>query len=169
MKKILFSLILIALLFGCTAPIPGINDEAAITEFKKIRSDYGMEQGFNPDQSQMNNYLNKLSVFRGAIGFGEAGRVVEAEIDSATAFFYLVKAMSESNSLDFYNLNCKDIKISNTIDYADAAMKNADDAALKINALSPGALSNLRENQLEAVLNYRQSAEQIKIAINELC
>lgn len=169
MKKILISLVLIAIIFGCTAPIPGINDEAAITEFKNVRADYGMERGFTADQSQMNNYLNKLSAFRGAVGFGEAGRVVEAEIDSATAFLYLVKAMSESNSLDFYNLNCKDIKITNTLAYADAAMKNADDAELKINALSPGALTNLRENQLEAVLDYRQNAEQIKIAVNELC
>ena len=164
---IVLTLILAILLAGCTVPSP--NDGAVLEEFKSIRSNYGMENGFTPDQQAMNSYLNKLSGFRGAIGFGEAGTIVQAEIETATTFLYLTKAMTESGSLDFYNVNCTDIKLKNTINYADSAIASASKAESTISSLSDGAKQNLRENQLEAVLDYKQNAEQIKIAINEIC
>ena len=170
MKKILFGLLALILVFGCTAPsVPGLNDAATIDEFKSIRAEYGMEDGFNGTSSEMNAYLNKLSAFRGAIGFGEAGKVVGAEIKSATSFYYLIKALTESNSLNFYDLDCKDRKIENTLAYADAVISNANEAELLINALSPGARENLREYQLEAVQGYKVNAEQLKSSINEIC
>jgi hypothetical protein len=169
MKKLFFVLVVALFLFGCTAPIATLDDSVVLEEFKSIRADYGMENGFTPDQQAMNAYLNKLSGFRGAVGSGGAGDVVKAEIETATTFYYLTKALSESGSLDFYNVNCNDIKLKNTVSYADATIESASDADTTISSLSENALKNLRDNQLETVREYKTTAEQIKIAINEIC
>jgi hypothetical protein len=167
MKNIIIFFALALFLFGCTVPNP--NDGSYLEEFNEIKSTHGMENGFFADQVAMNSYLNELSELRGSILFGEAGNVVQAEIETATSFSYLIKALSESGSLDFYNINCNDLKIKNTVIYANNAIENSVNAERTISSLSDNLKENLRENQLEVVKEYKQNAEQIKMAINELC
>lgn len=167
MKHIIVFFAIALFLFGCTVPSP--NDSVYLKEFNEIKSNHNMENGFFADQLAMNSYLNDLSELRGSILFGEAGNVIQAEIETANAFYYLVKALSESGSLDFYNINCNDLRIKNTIIYANNAIENSANAERTISGLNDNLKENLRENQLEVVKEYKQNAEQIKMAINELC
>jgi hypothetical protein len=168
MKNIIILLICLSLFFGCVA-IPSLNDSKDLEEFKAIQLNYGVENGFLANQQSLNSYLNELSEFRGKIMFGETAQIIDAEIATTKVFYYLVLALTESNSFDFYNINCNNIRVKNSIAYSNLVIKNASEAEQIISSLSEDSRKYLRENQLESIKEFKQNAEQIKISINEVC
>ena len=152
------------LLFGCTMQ----SDSESLKDFEELKIRFEMQKGFSPNLITMNDYLIELSALR-AKSVGSAGKILDAEISSAQAYFYLASALNASNAIDYLSPKCSSKEVKTTQDFVFLSIKSANDAITKLSALSAQELSNLRENQLEAAKGYKERALEISDYLNQIC
>jgi len=165
---LVISLILFSvLLFGCTALDPNA-EKKSLEQFSKLQKSYGVEDSFSPILGTMNDYITDLAVVASSAPAGTK-KFIDAELFSASAFYYLNRALDESQLVDYQNLRCSAIEVKSTMELINMASTYQAKAVLAISTLTEGELKNLRLNQLGTVKGFDNQISQIKAFFDEKC
>jgi len=172
MKKIIIILVvLLVLSLGCTQTK---DDGTVMLEFTKLKQEYGIKDSYSPDIDIMNNYINDLSELR-AESSVFVSKVLDAEINSAQSFYYLLIAYETSQGIDSFPAQCSIQKVRNSKNYLETmkfislSIQKSEDAADLLVSLSAQELDHLKSDQLLLVKQYAQSAENLEVELNGIC
>ena len=170
-KMIIILLILLVLSIGCT----GTKDDATVMfEFTKLKQDYGVNEAFSPDATVMNDYINDLSELR-AESSVFVSKVLDAEINSAQSFYYLITAYESSREIDFFPSKCSLQEIRNsknylqTSKYIKLSIKRSSDATDLLASLNAAELEHLRSDQLLMVKQYAAQSKTLEAELLAIC
>jgi hypothetical protein len=170
-KKMAFTvtLVLIALLFlglfGCTSPQA---EKDNLTKFTSLQQKYFVVAGYSSSLTTMNDYISALSLLR-ASSTGSSAKIIEAELYSAQAFYYLNKTMVDSAPIDYKQIKCNSTEVKNIISTINLASEYSAKAVIAINGLNADQQTALRTNQLQTVLGQQESINEIKKFFEEKC
>ena len=147
-KMIIILLILLVLSIGCT----GTKDDATV----------------------MNDYINDLSELR-AESSVFVSKVLDAEINSAQSFYYLITAYESSREIDFFPSKCSLQEIRNsknylqTSKYIKLSIKRSSDATDLLASLNAAELEHLRSDQLLMVKQYAAQSKTLEAELLAIC
>ena len=162
---LILALLALTALSGCTTPQ---SDSASLQKLSALQESFGMKNAYSSNPAQMNDYISDLSALRAKAG-GNAAKIIDAEISSAQAFYYLSLALGASNEIDYQNVNCNSKQVSSAVEYEKLALSASARAISLVSALGEEELKSMRANQLDMVKGYKASAEQIKSFIASSC
>jgi len=156
---------MLALMLGCT----GLSsDKDSLSQLAALENKYGVKDSFSPNAETMNDYISSLSLLRGKSG-GSAAKVLDAELYSAEAFYYLNNALAGSAMIDFQKMGCSSKEVRGAISSISLAENYYNKAIPAINALSGDEKNYLRQNQLETIQGYGSKITQIKAFFAQKC
>ena len=167
-RKLIVAIVLIALIFltlGCVSPQA---EKQAVEKMNLLQQKYLIKENFSTNQTTMNDYINELSMLKSQ-NLGGEGKIIEAELYSAQAFYYLNKALILSTSIDYQKLSCSSKEVKETISSINLAEEYQQKAVSLIQSLSGDQQKNLRTNQFETINNYEQTISQIKNFFEQKC
>ena len=159
------ALIALAALGGCTAPQ---SDSASLQKLSALQESFGVKNAYSSNPAQMNDYISGLSELRAKSG-GSSAKIIDAELSSAQAFYYLSLALGASNEIDYQSVSCNSKQVSSAVEYDKLALTASTRAISFVSLLSAEELKSMRANQLDMVKSYKASAEQIKSFIASSC
>ncbi|MDD3083544.1 MAG: hypothetical protein PHP82_00815 [Candidatus ainarchaeum sp.] len=162
MKKIIFCLLVIVTLFGCT----NVSKEFSENDFFDLKKEYFMEESFNPNQDLMNSYINEISLMR-SNSSDSLAKVLDFEIASAQSFLYFSKSLEESKKINYFSKHCNTIEYKNTILYLNLAIKYSEQANSII--LLPNEIFLIRNNQQETINEINISSKEYLLSMRETC
>jgi len=153
------------LLFGCTSTQ---TDKESLSKLSLLEQKYFMVNGYSSSVTTMNDYISELSLLRSKAG-GDSAKVIEAELYSAEAFYYLNKTIIDSSSINSVQIKCSSSEVQNVISSIKLASEYSVKAVALINSLNSEKQKALRENQLQIVLGQQEQITQIKKFFEEKC
>ncbi len=156
----------LVLLFGCTAPTQ--TDKEALSKFTLLQQKYFVVSGYSSSITTMNDYISELSLLRSKSG-GESAKIIEAELYSAEAFYYLNKTIIDSAPIDSKLIKCSSNEVQGIISSITLASDYSAKAVTAINSLSAEAKNSLRVTQLQMVVGQQEEINQIKKFFEEKC
>ena len=156
------AIVCFALIFGCTQPQ---NEGKSLLELEQLKAKYGITENFSSSVSEMNDYVNELSLLRAKSG-GNAANTIDAELYSAQSLYYLLKSLDASVALGNFNVNCNSAEARTLKSFATLSISAADKALAVITQVNP---SSLRSNQAESIQDYKTSAQGLRDEIERIC
>jgi len=161
-----FALLALALfMLGCTATLP---DKNAFEQLAALQEKYSAKVSFPANEIMLNDYVSELSLLRGKTA-GSAAKVIDAELYSAQAFYYLNKSLSTSAGIDFSTVRCSSKEIMDSVSSAALAKEYCNKAVSALGALSSDESKYLRSNQLGAVKGYGDKIVQLESFFKGKC
>jgi|GEM_PF-1406359 len=153
------------LLFGCTTTQ---TDKEALFKFSLLQQKYFVSNGYSSNLTTMNDYVSELSLLAAKSG-GESAKIIEAELYSAEAFYYLNKTIVQSVSIDSKQIKCSSNEVKEIITSVKLASDYSSKAVISISALTVDQQNSIRTNQSNLVLGQQEEIEQIKKFFEEKC
>lgn len=152
----------LALVSGCAQPQ---NEGKSLLELEQLKAKYGVAEKFSANVSEMNDYVNELSILRAKSG-GNAAKAIDAELYSAQSLYYLLGALDASVALGNYGINCNSAEARTLKSASSLAASSSEKAVAAMGQIDP---SNLRPNQLDSVKGYGQDARDLLAEIERVC
>jgi len=168
-KTILVVLVLtfsLMMLLGCTTPV--MTDKESFSKLTQLQQKYFVVNGYSSNLTTMNDYISQLALLRAKSG-GESAKVIETELYSAEAFYYLNKTIVDSAPLNSKQIKCSSNEVQNVISSITLAFDSSSKAVALINSLNSTQQSYLRVNQSEMILGQQEEINQIKKFFEEKC
>ncbi len=166
--KFFFSIAL-ALLFlsfiGCTS---SPNDLKYLDNLSKLQQKHGVSSAFSVNLATMNDYISEAAVLAGSAS-PASKKIIEAEIYSAQAFYYLNKALDDSQSLPYPIQSCTSKEFKSALSSASLSKDYIAKAVISISSLSDNDKAHLRAGQLEVVKGYEEKADALILGLKEKC
>ena len=156
------TVMLLALISGCTQTQ---SDSQSMLQLEQLKAKYGVAEKFSSNVSQMNDYVNELSVLRAKSG-GNAAKAIDAELYSAQSLYYLLGALDASTALGNYGVNCNSAEARTLKSASSLAIASSNKAVAAMGQIDA---SNLRPNQLDTVKGYGQEAQDLLTEIERVC
>jgi hypothetical protein len=166
MKKVIISVLavlaLLVIASGCVSLTP---NQATLREFETLKQEYA-PTAFPTNTSVLSDYISELSVLRTRSSLSVAN-VVDAELNSANAFYYYNLALSEFNKINFSSCDAK--TVNQTKSFVALTKNHSENASTIIQIINSAEKAYLNPNQRELVEYYAQSAESIKTELQDGC
>ncbi len=165
---VLITLVVLALFvlsFGCTTSNLG---SVSSQDLSLLQEKYGVKDNFSPNLGVMNNYVSELSVLRARSSLGITN-VLEAELNSAQAFYYFQKAISESQLITTEKDFCSSKEFIDVKNYIELSLNYSNKAVNLISSFNLEELSLLRTDQLEIVSQLKSDALNIQSDLKKRC
>jgi hypothetical protein len=161
----LLSLLLFLTLFGCVSPQ---TEKDNLTKFTTLEQKYFVVSGYSSSLANMNDYISELSLLKAKTN-GESGKVIEAELYSAQAFYYLNKTMIDSASINYKQIKCNSTEVKDLISTIKLASDYSAKSVTAVSALSAEQQNSIRPNQLLIAQGNQQSISEIKKFFDDKC
>ncbi len=145
---------------------PKYSEQESLSKLNIIQQKYNAINSYPTNQSDLELYINESTELLGNSS-GNAAKIINIDVESATAFYHLLRADNESTPLVLGN--CDKILLANSRAYANESILHSNKALTLLNTINLEQANFLRQNQKQIIENYKQIASNLKVLINDNC